>query len=42
MEALFESKQAGLEHALLDALAPDEPWSLIERYNHLGARIVIG
>ena len=35
MEALYESKHAGLESTLLDALAPDEPWSLIERYTTL-------
>ncbi len=35
MQALYESKQAALESALLDALAPDEPWSLIERFTTL-------
>lgn len=35
MQALYESKQAGLENALLDELAPDEPWSLIERFTTL-------
>ena len=35
MQALYEAKNAGLEDALLDALSPDEPWSLVERYTSL-------
>ena len=35
MQALYESKNASLEDALLEALAPDEPWSLIERFTSL-------
>ena len=35
MQTLYETKNAGLEDALLEALAPDEPWSLIERFSSL-------
>ena len=35
MQALYESKNANLEEALLEALAPDEPWSMIERFTTL-------
>jgi len=35
MQALYETKNAGLEDALLESLAPDEPWSLIERFTTL-------
>ena len=35
MEALYASKNAGLETALLDSLTPDEPWSMIERFTTL-------
>ena len=35
MQALYESKQAGLENTLLESLVPDEPWSLIERFTTL-------
>ena len=35
MHALFETKHADLEASLLDALSPDEPWSLIERFASL-------
>ena len=35
MQALYETKNASLEDALLEALAPDEPWSLIERFTTL-------
>ena len=35
MQALYESKDTNLEDALLEALAPDEPWSLIERFSSL-------
>ena len=35
MQALYEAKQSSLENALLDALSPDEPWSLIERFTSL-------
>ena len=35
MQALYESKNANLEDTLLEALAPDEPWSMIERFTTL-------
>ena len=35
MQALYESKNASLENTLLESLAPDEPWSLIERFTTL-------
>ena len=35
MQSLYESKNAELEAALLDALDPAEPWSLIERFTSL-------
>ena len=35
MQALYESKNAGLEAALLDSLSPQEPWSLVERFTTL-------
>ena len=35
MQTLYETKNAGLEDALLESLAPDEPWSLIERFTTL-------
>ncbi|MDE2748425.1 MAG: M28 family peptidase [Chloroflexota bacterium] len=35
MQALYEAKNAGLEAALLDALSPDEPWSMVERFTTL-------
>ncbi|MCY3781889.1 MAG: M28 family peptidase [Chloroflexi bacterium] len=35
MQALFETKNAGLEDALLESLSPDEPWSMIERFTSL-------
>ena len=35
MQALYEAKNAGLEDALLESLAPDEPWSMIERFTTL-------
>ena len=35
MQTLYEAKQAGVESALLDSLAPQEPWSLIERFTSL-------
>ena len=35
MQALYETKNGELEAGLLDALAPDEPWSMIERFTSL-------
>ena len=35
MQAIYESKNAALENALLDSLSPDEPWSMIERFTSL-------
>ncbi len=35
MQALYEAKQADLENRLLDSMASDEPWSLIERFTTL-------
>ena len=35
MQALYESKQAGLENTLLDSLDSHEPWSLVERFTNL-------
>ncbi len=35
MQALYESKDANLEESLLSALAPAEPWSLVERFTSL-------
>ncbi len=35
MQALYETKNAGLEDALLESLSPDEPWSLVERFTTL-------
>ena len=35
MQALYETKNGELEAGLLDALAPDEPWSMIERFTTL-------
>ena len=35
MQALYKSKNATLEDSLLASLAPDEPWSLIERFTTL-------
>ncbi|MCY3573806.1 MAG: M28 family peptidase [Chloroflexi bacterium] len=35
MQSFYEAKQADLEAALLEALTPDEPWSLLERFTSL-------
>ena len=35
MQALYESKNASLENTLLESLAPDEPWSMVERFTTL-------
>ena len=35
MQALYEAKNANLEDKLLGSLAPDEPWSLVERFTTL-------
>ena len=35
MQSLFETKNADLEATLLEALAPAEPWSMIERFTSL-------
>lgn len=35
MQTLYESKNDALESALLGALAPDEPWALLERFASL-------
>ena len=35
MQSLYQAKNAELESALLDSLAPEEPWSLLERFASL-------
>ena len=35
MQTLYETKNAGLEDALLESLSADEPWSMIERFTSL-------